>query len=233
MSTSKKSTNDQISINANRLKIVALVEFAIILIVLCLYVAKPSIANNSSTVTTSTISSSYNYQTQYNQLLSTLQNPDIVHLASNKTVTVPSYTNNTAFYNSTYGIYNNYTTDGLYNITINAPYDGYLILYVQKTSAPIFTYGFSSNTNNSDTIYCYDGCPNYTFTSGVLAKGVSGFSDTPAGNTTFYHFIPVLRGQGTFSIDNANNYPISITFSLTYVGDKDSNMTPLTVNYSN
>ncbi|MEM3252730.1 MAG: hypothetical protein QXM94_03515 [Thermoplasmata archaeon] len=172
------------------------------------------------------------YQTLYDQLLYSLRNPDIVNLASNKTVYVSGYKNNTIFYNATYGLYNNYTAPGEYNITFSAPYDGYLIWYVQRTNAPIFTYGITSNSNSSAFIECPNGCAIYNITPGVAAHGISGFADTPAANTTFYHFIPVLRGNVTFSIENFNNYPISITFSLTYVGDRYSNETQLTTNYS-
>lgn len=215
------------------LRLAVLIELAIIVIVLVLYAIKPTTVISSLNNATSTPSyGGSNYQASYNQLLSNLKNPDVVQLASAKTVLVPGYQNNTVFYNATYGLYNNYTVSGNYNITFTAPYDGYLILYVQKTNAPIFTYGFYSNSNSSAFIECPNGCATYNVTPGVAAQGISGFSDSPAANTTFYHFIPVLRGNETFSIQNDNNYPISITFSLTYVEDKYSNETPLTTNYS-
>lgn len=236
MPKQRKNADNSSGKSISRLRLIVLAEFAIIVIAVFLYVTKPAVVNNSytnsSSIYTTTVPG-YNYQAQYNQLLSSLQNPDIVHLASNKTITVPGYSNNTVFYNSTYGLYNNYTIDGQYNITFKAPYDGYLILYVQKTNAPVETFGISSNSNSSAYIECYGGCKNFTYTSGEIVKGLSGFTDTPADNTTFYHFYPVLRGQENFSFDNGNRYPISITYSLTYIGDNKSNLTPLTINYSN
>lgn len=230
----KKNTNNTSRSSVSKLRLVVLIEFAIIVIAIFLYMTKPStVVNNSYNNYTTTISNSNNYQSQYNQLLSSLQNPDIVHLASNKTITVPGYQSNYVFYNYTYGLYNNYTIDGTYNITFKAPYDGYLILYIQHTNAPVLSYGITTNSNSSAYIYCYGGCPSYNYSSGSVEKGISGFTDSPADNATFYHFYPVLRGQENFSFDNGNEYPIQITYSLTYVGDNKSNLTPLTTNYSN
>lgn len=191
---------------------------AVMLILLYLYITKPTQTNYAGGV--------------INQTSTIAVQPYVRNLYSNYTITIPGYTNNTVFYNSTYGLYNNYTSDGEYNITFYAPYDGYLILYVQKTNAPILTYGFDSNSNASSYVYCYGGCQQYNLTSGIVASGISGFSDTPAVNATFYHFVPLLRGNETFIFQNGNEYPISITFSLTYVGDEYSNLTPLTINYS-
>lgn len=222
--------------NVSKLRAIVLIEFAIIIIIGFLYAIKPSTVTNSysnyTTAYTTTIYSN-NYQNQYNQLMSSLQNPYIEHLATNKTIEVSGYSNNTVFYNYTYGLYNNYTIDGTYNISFKAPYDGYLILYVQKTNAPVGTFGISANSNSSAFIECYGGCQNFTYASGEIVKGLAGFTDTPSDNATFYHFYPVLRGQENFSFDNGNRYPISITYSLTYIGDNKSNLTPLTINYSN
>ncbi len=162
----------------------------------------------------------------------TIATPYIDNLYQNYTITVPGYQSNLVFYNYSYDTYNNYTISGDYNITFNAPYDGYLVLYIQSTTAPIFTYGFESNSNASQSVYCYGGCPTHYLTSGDVERGISGFADTPAYNSTFYHYVPVLRGINTFKFQNNNNYPIFITFSLTYVGDEYPNLAPLTINHS-
>ena len=198
------------------------VEAVIILLLAFLYLTKPTqTVSVGSLTSTTTIAPTTTIPTAY-----------VRALYSNQTITVPAYTNNTVFYNSTYGTYNNYTLGGNYNITFDAPYDGYLIVYIQQTSAPIFTYGFTYNSNASGVAFCPAGCNVYNLTSGAAIKGISGFAVTPALNSTFYHFIPVLRGNETFSFQNFNPYPITLTFSLTYVGDEYPNATPLTLNYS-
>ena len=239
----------------NNSKMLLYIAVAVILILLYLYITKPTqttvIQTNSTTQNNSAYQSilqanisqlrsatsqlettNQNLNSQIQQIRVNERTPIIKQLYQNYTITVPAYQSNYVFYNSTYNLYNNYTISGLYNISFYAPYDGYLILYVQHTNAPIDTYGISSNSNSSDFIECYGGCPYFNLTGGGVEKGLSGFSDTPADNATFYHFLPVLRGQQNFSFQNDNNYPIQVTFSLTYVGDNNTNLVPLTINYS-
>jgi len=167
---------------------------------------------------------------KYSNLMYNASNPYIKVLYSNQTVTIPKYTESYQFYNSTYNLYNNYTIEGAYNITFTAPYDGYLLLYVNNTSSPIGTYGIEANSNVSSFEYYYNDCPNgYCVIQATVSgetqnlKGSAGFLETPDKNQSFWEVIPILRGNIHISLDNLNNFPITMKFSLTYYGDRESN----------
>ena len=173
-----------------------------------------------------------NISAQYNSLVNKIQNPDIINLASNETFIVPKRTLSIPFYNYTYGYYN-YTVSGNYYLNFTAPYDGYLLLYLNTTSAHNGTYDFQVASNTSRiffykvpyhpeiiTLPCFYNCP----PSYLPYPATSGYTEAP--NTTQALFIiPVMRGKASFEIQNGNPYAIDVIFSLQYVGEPFANYT--------
>ena len=194
----------------------------------------------------SALSSSYNSVfAKYNGILYNLSNPYTKVLYNEKQITVPKYVESYPFYNSEYDLYNNYTVQGTYNMTFSVPNDGYIIIDIQNISAvgynplpAIGTYGIQIFSNSIETYYAHE-FKNVTCTYSLYygyscpqSRAIdTGFSTYPLNYSATY-FAPVSRGQVNMSFLNGNNYPISVTFTVTYVGERYSNMTPISENYS-
>lgn len=223
---------------------------AIVLILLYLYLTKPTqnitVQSNSTTQSNSgyasTISqlqsTNQNLNSQLQQIENNQKNPYVREVYPNQTIIVPAINSSATvtFYNSTYNLYNNYTSDGVYNLSFKEPYDGYLIVYIKSVNAVPGTWGFNVNSNSSDYEYYFTNPYVITIPSQSQnyepLKPTASFSVVPDRNTSFYQIMPILRGKDNFSFDNANNYPIDINFSIVYVGENYSNLTPVSINYT-
>jgi len=76
-----------------------------------------------------------------------------------------------------------------------------------------------------------------TYTQPLLTSQVNGsvtatagWESTPNSTISFYQIIPLVRGNNKFTLQNLNNKGAHITFSLTYIADKYSNMSSISVN---
>lgn len=236
----------------NNSKILSYIAIAVILILLYLYITKPTQTTVMQTNSTTQNNSGYqsisqsnsqlqqqnqNLNSQLQQIQNNQRTPIITNIYSDMAITVPSTNESQSiqFYNYTYNLYNNYTTNGGYNLTFNVPYDGYIIVHILNSDAPPGTWSFGANSNASSYEYytSYYITPIVINTNGVPPlKPTAGFSVVPDRNTSFSQIIPVLRGLVKFNFQNTNNYPISVQFSITYVGENYTNLIPLTVNYS-
>ena len=216
---------------------------AVILILLYLYITKPTqnvtTQNNSGYQSnlSQLESTNQNLNSQLQQIKTNQRNPYTKTIYPNMTIIIPAINNSAtiAFYNSTYNLYNNYTENGWYNSSFKVPYDGYLILYIHSVDAPAGTWSFSANSNSSGYEYYFFStyATQTIYPQGYESlKPTAGFDVVPDRNTSFYQIIPILRGNDSFSFQNTNNYPISINFSLVYVGENYSDLTPISINYS-
>ena len=174
-------------------------------------------------------------QKRYDTMKNMTTTPFIEELAINKSVTVPKSNFSIPFYNSNYGLYNNYTVTGDYFINFTAPYDGYMLLYLYSSTGKNGTYGFGINSNTSRTFYPtgfrpIQYCLNLYENCAPTIQAISGYELEP--NTTYaLYVVPVLRGGASFAIQNSNNHAINVTFSLLYVGEYFANTT-IDTNYT-
>jgi hypothetical protein len=166
----------------------------------------------------------------YLQLKSNLASPYIKSLY-NGSFTVPGYSTNFVFYNSTYGLYNNYTLAGIYNLTFNLPYFGYLIISLNNFSAPSDYEGFCVYPNSTEkymspfhlTINPFSSEPTRAVTSDCYA---------PDLNYSESFIVPVPYGNTTISFEDLSEFPATYSISIIYVGIRYSNMTSISFNYS-
>jgi len=209
---------------------------------------------STTTITQTNYSSKYNalqsnyssLQYNYTKLQNNIANPYIKQIYVNKNIVIPHYVASCPFYNSQYDLYNNYTISGVYNMSLNLPNDGYIIIRITNVSIhdtntppPIGTYGIQIYLESLEPYYStyikplvtctystYTGysCPN-------IKPTVTGWGLYPANYSATY-LAPVSRGIVNISLTNGNSYPINMTFSVTYVGERYSNLTQINVNYS-
>ena len=148
------------------------------------------------------------------------QSPSVVILtevlASNKTIVVPQAIN-ISYYNSTYEATIYQHTQGWYNFSFNASYNGYIIFNETNT-------GMSNNgTNGYLVLYMSTERPYYfTDASGKPLITLSAYVApylylVPQENKTYR--IPILSGENYFIFENANvNQSINVTYNLKYIG---------------
>lgn len=155
---------------------------------------------------------------------------------------------NGAYSNLVY--YNNLTTAGSYNETFPLPNDGYLILTIQSVSEEynpniqpeVGTFGVDSysasilNYTLSGELYPIKYCQSdnayETVSECSSDKPITdGFTEYPS-NLSATYLMPVSRGNEKLTFSNYNEYPITIQYTLTYVGFRYSNLTQISANYS-
>ncbi len=188
----------------------------------------------------SALKANYNkLQNSYSSIKANLSSPEIKQLF-NMQVTVPSYLESYPFYNAQYGLYNNYTIAGTYNTSFNVANDGYLIIRLISISSPsgispqTGSYGIQVYSQTLDTYYSYALSPCKYYLSGGLECNkatILGWGLYPVNSSSTY-LAPVSRGLVNISLTNDNKYPITMNLSITYVGTRYSNMTPVSINYS-
>ncbi len=250
----------------NNSKMLSYLAVAVILILLYLYITKPTqttVVQTNSTQNNSEyqsiLQSNSQLQQQNQKLNSQLQQansqlqqsqinqrtPIVTTLYSNDQITLLPLNSSIQFYNSTYGLYNNYTTASFQNFTFNVKYDGYIIINIQNvlqqySSNPpqIGTFGVQVHSQSIETYYSsIIRVPTCTYTVGYGSycpneKAITlGYGLYPVNYSASY-LAPVSRGNTTISFSNFNNYPLNLEFSVTYVGENDTNLIPLTENYS-
>lgn len=185
-----------------------------------------SLKNNVSGYETQII----NLQNKNSNLQSNLSHPQVEQLLSDYTAYVPERTGYEIFYNSTYNNYFNYTWDGNYNFTFYAPNDGYVIFHFIKSNIPIGDWAFALNSNVSSYQYGNFTQPLTTSFMNGSVTATAGWQSTPNATTSFYQIMPLVRGNNKFTLQNEDNKSAQITFSLTYVADRYSNMSTISVN---
>ncbi len=246
-----------------RLNVLTYIFVIVILILIYLYIAKPSqiiLQKNNSSVISNQQGNTEQLQSQITQLQSENQNltsqlqniqknqktPIIANIYQNKEVVLPPFTNSIEFYNSTYNLYNNYTTPSSQNYTFNVKYNGYLIIKIQNISEQYFNIkppigSFALQVySQSLTKYIQYNIPAPT------CSYIQGYGYYCSNNTavdlgwTLYpqnysakYLAPVEYGNVTITLTNTNNYPIQMDFSVTYVGENYTNLMPIILNYSN
>jgi hypothetical protein len=147
-------------------------------------------------------------------------------------------------------IYNNLTIGSYVNQTFSFPNDGYLIIKIESVLdannpsiyPTIGTFGIASYSEEMINYYtissyyqvnalCFNATTGGYSTCPVSKPSNNGFSFYPLNSSATY-MIPVSRGNEKISFGNFNQYPISISFKLTYVGLRYSNLTSISTNYS-
>jgi len=186
-------------------------------------------------------------QSNYSSLEYNLSHPYIKQLYNNSVV-VPHYAASYRFYNATYGLYNNYTTAGTYNVSFNVPNDGYFIIEINNVTSSLHgniqsplvgTYGVQIYSDDLSTYYtriikpfvCTFSIYGGTYNCPTSRPTITGWGLYPLNYSATY-LAPVSRGIVNISLTNYNSYPINMAFSVTYIGIKYTNMTPITANYS-
>ncbi len=245
----------------NNSKILSYMAVAVILILLYLYITKPT--QTTVIQTNSTIQNNSGYQSilqsnsqlqqqlqqansQLQQIQTNQKTPIVTTIYSNDQITLAPLNSSVQFYNSTYNLYNNYTVVSSQNFTFNEKYDGYLIINIENivdrysnATPAIGTFGVQVYSQSIENYYSSSirvPICTYTISYGYYCpnqKAIAlGFGFYPVNYSTTY-FAPVSRGNTTISFTNSNNYPINIQFSITYVGENYTNLIPITENYSN
>jgi hypothetical protein len=166
----------------------------------------------------------------YLQLKSNLSSPYIKSLY-NGSFAVPGYSTNFVFYNSTYGLYNNYTLAGTYNLTFNLPYFGYLIIDLNNFSAHSEYEGFCVYSNSTAKYLSPLHLTIIPFGSGPT-RAVTSDCYAPDLNYSESFIVPVPYGNTTLSFEDLSKFPATYNVSITYVGIRYSNMTDINFNYS-
>jgi hypothetical protein len=166
----------------------------------------------------------------YLQLKSNLSSP-YVRLEYNGSFTVPGYSQNFVFYNSSYGLYNNYTIPGIYNLTFNLPYFGYLIINLNRFSASSTYEGFCVYSNNTAKYLSPSQVSITPFGSGPI-RAITSDCYAPDLNYSESFIVPVPYGNTTISFEDLSRFSATYNVSITYVGIRYSNMTDITFNYS-
>ena len=166
----------------------------------------------------------------YQQLRSDLTLP-YVKLLYNGSFTVPGYSENYVFYNSTYGLYNNYTLAGIYNLTFNLPYFGYLIINLNNFSASSDYEGFCIYSNSTAKYMSPFHLTVNPFSS-ELIKAITSDCYAPDLNYSESFTVPIPYGNTTISFEDLSALPATYSVSITYVGIRYSNITNISFNYT-
>ncbi len=172
----------------------------------------------------------YALNNSYMQLKSNLASP-YTELLYNGSFIVPGYSNNFVFYNSTYGIYNNYTLMGTHNLTFDLPYFGYVIIDLHN---------FSSASDNAEFCIYSNSTAKYLSPSNLIVapfsneptKAITSDCYAPDLNYSESFIAPVPYGNTTISFSNLNEFPAVYNVSITYIGIRYSNLTSISFNYS-
>ncbi len=179
---------------------------------------------------TSLLNSYTTLNSSYQRLKSNLTSP-YVKLLYNGSFTVPGYSENYVFYNSTYGLYNNYTIAGIYNLTFNLPYFGYLIIDLRNFSLASEYAGFCIYSNSTAKYLSPFHLTINPFSSEPV-RAVASDCYAPDLNYSESFIVPVPYGNTTISFDDLSVFPATYSVSIIYVGVQYSNMTKISFNYS-